>query len=89
MRKCSSFEEDEARHSGSMEMSRREGSGPFNQIGCEEWRLSVEQSYSNYSGKKLMRHTMKIWENVVEARLRREGMISEQQYEFIQIQCLL
>lgn len=51
MRKCSSFEEDEARHSGSMEMSRREGSGPFNQIGCEEWRLSVEQSYSNYSGK--------------------------------------
>lgn len=39
---------------------------------------------SNYRGIKLMSHTMKRWEQVVEARLRREMTISEQQqYSFM------
>ncbi|KAK3561612.1 hypothetical protein QTP86_010688 [Hemibagrus guttatus] len=47
----------------------------------EEWRRSVlvpifknkgdVQSCSNYKGIKLMSHTMKLWERVVEARLRK------------------
>ncbi|KAK3522566.1 hypothetical protein QTP86_024988, partial [Hemibagrus guttatus] len=47
----------------------------------EEWRRSVlvpifknkgdVQSCSNYKGIKLMSHTMKVWERVVEARLRK------------------
>ncbi|KAK3573350.1 hypothetical protein QTP86_024040, partial [Hemibagrus guttatus] len=47
----------------------------------EEWRRSVlvpifknkgdVQSCSNYRGIKLMSHTMKVWERVVEARLRK------------------
>ncbi|KAF7663482.1 hypothetical protein LDENG_00210270 [Lucifuga dentata] len=56
----------------------------------EEWRRSVlvpifknkgdVQSCGNYRGIKLMSHTMKLWERVVEARLRAEVSISEQQY---------
>lgn len=56
----------------------------------EEWRSVVKclifrdkcdvQSCSNYGDVKLMTHIMKIWEGVIEARLRREVMISEQQY---------
>ena len=38
------------------------------------------QSCSNYRGIKLISHTMKLWVRVVEARLRREVTISEQQY---------
>ena len=59
----------------------------------EEWRRSVlipifknkgdVQDCSNYRGIKLMSHSMKIWERVVEARLRREVKISEQQYGFM------
>ena len=41
------------------------------------------QSCSNYRGIKLISHTMKLWERVVDARLRREVMISEQQYGFM------
>ena len=41
------------------------------------------QSFNNYRGIKLMSHTMKIWERVVEARLRQEGEICEQQYGFM------
>ena len=41
------------------------------------------QSCSNYRGVKLISHTMKLWERVVEARLRREVIISEQQYGFM------
>ena len=41
------------------------------------------QSCSNYRGIKLISHTMKLWERVVEARLRREVTISEQQYGFM------
>ncbi|KAK3567165.1 hypothetical protein QTP86_011304 [Hemibagrus guttatus] len=59
----------------------------------EEWRRSVlvpifknkgdVQSCSNYRGIKLMSHTMKVWERVVEARLRKVVEICEQQYGFI------
>ncbi|KAK3563208.1 hypothetical protein QTP86_018266, partial [Hemibagrus guttatus] len=59
----------------------------------EEWRRSVlvpifknkgdVQSCSNYSGIKLMSHTMKVWERVVEARLRKVVEICEQQYGFM------
>ena len=41
------------------------------------------QSCSNYRGIKLISHIMKLWERVVEARLRREVAISEQQYGFM------
>ncbi|KAK3514351.1 hypothetical protein QTP70_015880 [Hemibagrus guttatus] len=59
----------------------------------EEWRRSVlvpifknkgdVQSCSNYRGVKLMSHTMKLWERVVEARLRKGVEICEQQYGFM------
>ncbi|KAK3521299.1 hypothetical protein QTP70_003148 [Hemibagrus guttatus] len=59
----------------------------------EEWRRSVlvlifknkgdVQSCSNYRGIKLMSHTMKLWERVVEARLRKLVEICEQQYGFM------
>ncbi|KAK3565383.1 hypothetical protein QTP86_007361 [Hemibagrus guttatus] len=59
----------------------------------EEWRRSVlvpifknkgdVQSCSNYRGIKLMSHTMKLWESVVEARLRKVVEICEQQYGFM------
>ncbi|KAK3523817.1 hypothetical protein QTP70_010429 [Hemibagrus guttatus] len=41
------------------------------------------QSCSNYRGIKLMSHTMKLWERVVEARLRKVVEICEQQYGFM------
>ncbi|KAK3522562.1 hypothetical protein QTP86_023279 [Hemibagrus guttatus] len=59
----------------------------------EEWRRSVlvpifknkgdVQSCSNYRGIKLMSHTMKLWERVVEARLRKVVEFCEQQYGFM------
>ncbi|KAK3529130.1 hypothetical protein QTP70_016558 [Hemibagrus guttatus] len=59
----------------------------------EEWRRSVlvpifknkgdVQSCSNYRGIKLMSHTLKLWERVVEARLRKVVEICEQQYGFM------
>ncbi|KAK3543889.1 hypothetical protein QTP70_030272 [Hemibagrus guttatus] len=59
----------------------------------EEWRRSVlvpifknkgdVQSCSIYRGIKLMSHTMKVWERVVEARLRKVVEICEQQYGFM------
>ncbi|KAK3512308.1 hypothetical protein QTP70_003296 [Hemibagrus guttatus] len=59
----------------------------------EEWIRSVlvpifknkgdVQSCSNYRGIKLMSHTMKLWERVVEARLRKVVEICEQQYGFM------
>ena len=59
----------------------------------DEWRRSVlvpifknigdVQSCSNYRGIKLISYTMKLWKRVVEARLRREVKISEQQYGFM------
>ncbi|KAK3527847.1 hypothetical protein QTP86_009209 [Hemibagrus guttatus] len=59
----------------------------------EEWRRSVlvpifknkgdVQSCSNYRGIKLMSHTMKLWERVVEARIRKVVEVCEQQYGFM------
>ncbi|KAK3560234.1 hypothetical protein QTP86_002183 [Hemibagrus guttatus] len=59
----------------------------------EEWRRSVlvrifknkgdVQSCSNYRGIKLMSHTMKLWERVVEARLRKVVEVCELQYGFM------
>ena len=37
----------------------------------------------NYRGIKLMSHTMKLWERVVEARLRQEVEIGDQQFGFM------
>ncbi|GJW30143.1 retrovirus-related pol polyprotein LINE-1 [Tanacetum coccineum] len=55
----------------------------------EEWRLNEvipilknkddAQVYSNYRGIKLLSHTMKLWERVIERRLRRETSVSENQ----------
>ena len=61
----------------------------------EEWRRSVlipiyknkgdTQCCGNYEyiGIKLMSHTMKIWERIIEARLRDRVEISKQQYGFM------
>ena len=59
----------------------------------EEWRDSFlipifkdngdVQSCSNYRGIKLISHSMKLWERVVERRLRSELTFSEQQYGFM------
>jgi len=59
----------------------------------EEWRLSEiipiyknkgdAQACSNYRGIKLLSHTMKLWERVIERRLRRETEVSENQFGFM------
>ena len=59
----------------------------------EEWRRSLlipiyknkgdAQCCGNYRGIKLMSHTMKVWERIIEARLRDREEISKQQYEFM------
>lgn len=41
------------------------------------------QSCNNFKGIKLISYTEKLWERVVEARLREEVMISEQQLGFM------
>ncbi|GJZ48687.1 methylcrotonoyl-CoA carboxylase subunit alpha [Tanacetum coccineum] len=59
----------------------------------EEWRLSEvipiyknkgdAQTYSNYRGIKLLSHTMKLWERVIERRVRRETEVLENQFGFM------
>ncbi|GJW09732.1 retrovirus-related pol polyprotein LINE-1 [Tanacetum coccineum] len=59
----------------------------------DEWRLSEVipiyknkgdvQACSNYRGIKLLSHTMKLWERVIERRLRRETRVSENQFGFM------
>ena len=59
----------------------------------EEWRDSVlipifknkgdVQSCSNYRGIKLISHTMKLWERIVEKRLRSDLKFSNQEYGFM------
>ncbi|GJR32479.1 retrovirus-related pol polyprotein LINE-1 [Tanacetum coccineum] len=59
----------------------------------DEWRLSEvipiyknrgdAQICSNYRGIKLLGHTMKLWERVIERRLRRETNMSENQFGFM------
>ncbi|XP_059294646.1 uncharacterized protein LOC132047647 [Lycium ferocissimum] len=41
------------------------------------------QNYNNYRGIKLLSHTMKVWERVVEARMRKIVSILENQFEFM------
>lgn len=63
----------------------------------EEWRLSEvipifknkgdAQVCSNYRGIKLLGHTMKLWERVIERRLRRETRVSENQFGFMLGRC--
>ena len=58
-----------------------------------EWRKSTLvplyknkgdiQDCTNYRGIKLMSHTMKLWERVIESRLRKVVMISENQFGFM------
>ncbi|GJT38900.1 zinc finger CCCH domain-containing protein 18 isoform X1 [Tanacetum coccineum] len=58
----------------------------------EEWRLSDvipifknkgDAQVCNYMGIKLLSHTMKLWERVIERRLRRETTVSENQFGFM------
>ncbi|GJX06084.1 retrovirus-related pol polyprotein LINE-1 [Tanacetum coccineum] len=59
----------------------------------DEWRLSEvipiyknkgdAQVCSNYRGIKLLGHTMKLWERVIERRLRKETSVSENQFGFM------
>ena len=59
----------------------------------EEWKRSVlipiyknkrdAQCCGNYRGIKLMSHTMKIWERIIEARQRHKVEIRKQQYGFM------
>ena len=59
----------------------------------EEWRRSVlipiyknkgdAQCCGNYRGIKLMSHRMKVWERIIETRLRDRVEISKQQYGFM------
>ena len=59
----------------------------------EQWRRSVlipiyknkgdAQCCGNYRGIKLMSHTMKVWERIIETRLRDRVEISKQQYGFM------
>ena len=58
-----------------------------------EWRTSTViplyknkgdvQDCNNYRGIKLLSHTMKLWERVIEGRVRREISISENQFGFM------
>ena len=58
----------------------------------EEWRSVLIPIYKNkgdaqccgnYKGKKLMSHKMKVWERIIEARLRDRVEITKQQYGFM------
>ena len=59
----------------------------------EEWRRNLlvpihknkgdAQCCGNYRGIKLISHTMKVWERIIEARLRDILQINEEQYEFM------
>ena len=59
----------------------------------EEWRISTlipiyknkgdVQVCENYRGIKLLSHTMKLWERVIERRIRQETVIRENQFGFM------
>ncbi|GJR81973.1 retrovirus-related pol polyprotein LINE-1 [Tanacetum coccineum] len=73
-------------------MGRNKAVGPY-QIPIEAWRLSEvipiyknkgdAQVCSNYRGIKLLGHTMKLWEGVIERRLRMETSVLENQFGFM------
>jgi len=58
-----------------------------------EWRTRIVtplykdkgdvQDCNNYRGIKLLSHTMKLWERVIEGRLRKEILISDNQFSFM------
>jgi len=41
------------------------------------------QDYNNFRGIKLLSHTMKLWERVIERRLRKDISILENQFDFM------
>jgi hypothetical protein len=41
------------------------------------------QNCTNYRGIKLMSHTMKLWERIIEHRLRRVTNVTENQFDFM------
>ena len=59
----------------------------------EEWRINTlillcknkgdAQVYENYRGIKLLSHTTKLWERVIERRIRQETRIRENQFGFM------
>ena len=59
----------------------------------DEWRRSTLipiyknkgdiQSCANYRGIKLMSHTMKLWERVIERRIRKETRVTDNQFGFM------
>jgi len=59
----------------------------------DEWRISTLipiyknkgdiQSCANYMGIKLMSHTMKLWERVVERILRKETRVTNNHFGFM------
>nr|GEW32175.1 hypothetical protein [Tanacetum cinerariifolium] len=70
-------------------MGRNKAVGP-DQIPIEAWRSLEDegnkgdaQACSNYRGIKLLSHTMKLWERVIERRLRKETKVSENQFGFM------
>ncbi|GJT53625.1 retrovirus-related pol polyprotein LINE-1 [Tanacetum coccineum] len=70
-------------------MGRNKSVGP-DQIPIEAWRCLEDegnkgdvQACSNYRGIRHLSHTMKLWERVIEKRLRRETRVSENQFGFM------
>jgi hypothetical protein len=59
----------------------------------DQWRRSIvvplyknkgdAQSCGNYRGIKLLGHTMKLWERVIETRLRKQTQVSVNQFGFM------
>ena len=59
----------------------------------DQWRCSVvvplykskgdAQCCGNYRGIKLLGHTMKLWERVIDTRLRRETQVTTNQFGFM------
>ena len=49
---------------------------------CTKGKGDIKEC-GNYSGIKLMSHTMKLWERVIEARIRKEVTFAEQQFGFM------
>jgi len=59
----------------------------------KEWRSSTViplyknkgdiQDCNNFRGIKLLRHTTKLWERVIERRLQKDGSISKNQFDFM------
>nr|GEV76925.1 hypothetical protein [Tanacetum cinerariifolium] len=66
----------------SQKMGRNKVVGP-DQIPIEAWKSLGDEVCCNYKGIKLLGHTMKLWERVIERRLRRETLVYENQFGFM------